>query len=79
MKLQKGDDILVTCEDRTVEGTILMISDNEVSAMISFDTMIGSHAGMMPVTRWDAARGVYRSIIDGTEITMRKKPERDRR
>jgi hypothetical protein len=73
MKLQKGDNIVLTCEGRTVEGTILMISDNQVSAIIGFDAMLGSHAGMMPVTRWDAARSVYRSIIDGTEITMRRK------
>jgi metal-dependent amidase/aminoacylase/carboxypeptidase family protein len=69
----KGDAIEVTCEGRTVEGEVLMISENQVSAIIGFDAMIGTHAGMMPVTRWDTARNVYRSIIDGTEVTIRKK------
>ena len=74
MKLQKGDAILVTCEGRTVEGEILMISDNQVSALIRFDILLGQHADMMPIVRHDLARGIYRSIIDGTEVTMRRKP-----
>lgn len=69
----KGDAILIDYEGRTVEGEVLMISENQVSAIIGFDAMISGHAGMMPVTRWDKARNVYRSIIDGTEVTIRKK------
>jgi len=75
MMYSKGDAILIACEDRTIEGEVLMISENQVSALISFDAMIGTHAGMMPVTRWDAARNAYRSIIDGTEVTIRKKAQ----
>ena len=72
-RYMKGDAIEVDYKGRTVEGEVLMISENQVSAIIGFDALIGTHAGMMPVTRWDAARNVYRSIIDGTEVTIRKK------
>jgi hypothetical protein len=76
MTYRKGDAILVTVGDRTVEGEVLMISENQVSALIGFDAMIGTHAGMMPVTRWDAARNAYRSIIDGTEVILRRSKQR---
>ena len=48
-----------------------MISQNQVSVLLTFDGMIGGHAGMLAVQRHDKSRGIYRSIIDGMEITMR--------
>lgn len=72
MKLEKDEDILVTCGDRTVPARVEMISSNQVSLLISFEALLDGHAGMMPATRWDAARDAYRSIINGTEITIKK-------
>lgn len=69
--MKNGDAIVITCGDRTVVGEIIMISENQVSALIKFETVLGKHAGMMPVMRHDKDRSVYRSIIDGTEITIR--------
>jgi hypothetical protein len=73
MTYSKGDAIQITCDDRTIDGWIIMISENQVSALIGFETILGKHAGMMPIMRRDLERGVYRSIIDGTEVTMRRK------
>jgi hypothetical protein len=73
MTFNNGDNVLMTCGERTVEATILMISKNQVSAMLAFDAMIHGHAGLMPVIRHDQQRDAYRSIIDGTEITLREK------
>ncbi len=70
-----GDSIYVTAKNggQTVAGKILMITPNQVSALLEFVGMLGNHAGYMAVQRHDANLGVYRSIIDGTEITMRSR------
>jgi hypothetical protein len=80
MTFSSGDKCLVTCGDRTVEGVVTMISENQISAFIEFEAMLGGpegfHVGQMPVMAWtstDAARGLYHSIIDGTEVTIRKR------
>ena len=71
MKLTKDDAVLITCKDRTIPGSVVMVSSNQVSVLISFEGMLGGNAGIMPATRWDASRNAYRSIIDGTEVTMK--------
>lgn len=68
-----GDEILITCDSKTIPGTVVMISTNQVSAMIKFDAVLNGHAGMMAVQRHDLAKGIYRSIINGTEVTFQKK------
>jgi hypothetical protein len=70
---REGDEIIVNCDNRTVPGKIVMISDNQVSVMLSFDATLKGHAGLMPAMRHDKERGVYRSIIDGAEVTFKKK------
>ncbi len=72
MKLEKDDAIVITCGDRTLPAKVEMISNNQVSILISFEALLGGHAGMMPATRWDTARNAYRSIIDGTEFVVKK-------
>lgn len=69
----KGEDVEVTFEHRTVIGKIEMISDNQVSLLVSFEAVLGGHAGMMAATRHDKERHIYRSIIDGTPVTIRSK------
>ena len=67
----KGDAIEIVHEGRAVEGTVIFASPNSLSLMIGFDAMLGGHVGMMPVTMRDATNGY--SIVDGTEVTIRKK------
>ena len=71
MRYAKGDAIEVTYEDRTVDGTVIFASPNGLSLMLGFEALLGGHAGMMPVTMRDGSNGF--SIIDGTEITIRRK------
>ena len=73
MTMRKGDAIEIEHDHRKVQGEIVMISENQVSLMIKFDAMIGGHAGMMPATRHDKERHIYRSIIDGTEVMIRER------
>jgi hypothetical protein len=68
-----GDEIFVTSNGKTLPGRIMLITTNQVSAMLEFDGMIGSHAGYMGVTLHGKELGIYTSIIDGTQVTMRLK------
>lgn len=72
VQFSKGDPAIVTCGDRTIRAEVVMISPNQVSVLIQFDAVLGGHIGMMPAMRHDKDLGIYRSIIDGTEFTMRK-------
>ena len=79
MSFSKGDKCMVTCGDRTVEGVVVLMSENQISGFIEFEAMLGGpdgfHLGKMPImarTSTDAARGIYHSIIDDTEVTIKK-------
>jgi hypothetical protein len=72
MTYQKGDAIVVICDDQTVEAEVLMISENQSAALIGFEAIFNGHVGRMPLLLQDAERGVYQSM-DGTEITIRRK------
>ena len=74
--IKEGDDILITCDGQTITGKLTMLSKDKVSALLSFGKEIfAGHVGGIPVQRYDLARGVYRSIIDGTAVTFQKKPD----
>jgi len=77
MTFSNGDECLVTCGDRTVDGVVILMSENQISGFIEFEAMLGGHVGKMPIfarTSTDAARGIYHSVIDGTEVILSRKP-----
>jgi hypothetical protein len=43
MTYMGGDEILITCGGKTIPGTVVMISTNQVSAIIKFDAMLHGH------------------------------------
>jgi hypothetical protein len=65
--MKTGDPIWIDYEGRTVEGTVMMASENGRSLMLGFEAMLGGHVGMMPVLLQD---GVYRSIITGEAVAV---------
>jgi hypothetical protein len=67
--LRKHDLIEITHEGRTIDGVVLMASENGKSLMIAFDAMISGHLGMMPLMM-DGVTG--QSIIDGTEVIIKR-------
>ena len=69
---KKGDLIEITCDGRTVEGVILMASSNSISLMIGFEAILHGHLGKMPVLMSDDLTS-GQSIIDGTEVFIRKR------
>ena len=67
---KQGDVITIACDGRSVEGVILLASKNGASLMIGFEAILHGHVGMMPLARGDD--GVYRSIMDDTEVAISK-------
>jgi hypothetical protein len=65
--VKTGDPVWIGCDDRTVEGTILLASGNERSLMLGFEAILGGHVGVMPVLFVD---GVYRSVVTGEAVAV---------
>lgn len=69
MKFKSGDKILIGCDDRTVEGKVILASENGVSLMLAFEAILDGCVGTMPVMLED---GVYRNILTGQAIAIAK-------
>jgi hypothetical protein len=65
--MKSGDHVWIGCDDRTVEGTILLASENGNSLMLGFEAILSGHVGMMPVLLED---GVYRSVVTGEAVAV---------
>jgi hypothetical protein len=65
--MKTGDPVWIEHDGRTVEGTILMASENERSLVVGFEAILGGHLGMMPVLLDEDG---YRSIITGEAVTI---------
>jgi hypothetical protein len=64
-----GDRVRITCDGRTVDGTVLLASGNGRSLMLSFEAILAGHVGMMPVlAEDDAPTGEYRSLMSDLVI-----------
>jgi hypothetical protein len=68
---ETGDEIRIMCDGRAVDGVIELVSKNEISMLVHFGTMLHGHVGTMPILRGED--GIYRSIIDGVEVHIRKR------
>lgn len=65
-----GERVWITCEDRRVEGTIVLASDNGRSLALGFEAILAGHVGMMPVLRDED--GTYRTLIGATEVGIER-------
>ncbi len=70
MRFVTGDRIEIEHDGRTVNGLVLLASENGLSLMLEFEAVLHGHVGMMPVTMVDETTG--RSIVDGIEVTIRR-------
>jgi hypothetical protein len=68
-----GQGILLECDDEKWLAEIVMTSKNGGSLMIGFNGTIRDHLNYMPVTYH--GKGIYRSIIDGTEVRIKPLPK----
>jgi hypothetical protein len=70
---KEGQGILLECNGERWLAEIVMTSKNGFSLMIGFNGTIHGHPNCMPVTY--EGKGIYRSIIDGTEARVRPLPK----
>lgn len=70
--MKAGDAITITAieEGRTVNGTIIVISENQKSAVIGFDALLDGHVGQMPIMLDDDSE-YYRSLITGCYLIVK--------
>ena len=70
---KEGQGILLECEGEKFPAEIVMTSKNGVALMIAFNGTIHDHLNYMPVMYY--GKGIYRSIIDGTEVRVKPLPK----
>ena len=66
---KEGQGILLECNGEKWPAEIVMTSKNGVSLMIGFNGTIHGHLNCM-AAMYDG-KGIYRSIIDGTEVRVK--------
>jgi hypothetical protein len=71
MTFSKGDDIIIVCDGRKVDGEIMMASEKNFALMVKFDTILAGHVQMMPVFLVEG--DVYRSVVDNTKVIIRRR------
>lgn len=68
MSWQSGDFVTLQYRDESVSAIVLLASDNGRSLLLTFDGVLGKHAGAMPLLMGDD--GVFRSIIDNQAVQI---------
>ena len=69
--MKKGDAIMVSGMGRTLPGFVELASANGLSLLVTFDGGIGGHMGCAALL-WED--GAYRSVVDGTVMTVTGRP-----
>ena len=68
MRWQSGDFVTLKYRDESVSAIVLLASNNGRSLLLTFDGMLGKHAGAMPVLMGDD--GAFRSVIDNQAVEL---------
>ena len=71
MRFNKGDGVIIDCDGRTLDGEIVMASENNFALMVRFEAILAGHVEMMPVFHVNG--DIYRSVSDGTTVTIRRR------
>jgi hypothetical protein len=71
---KKGEPVLIRCEGRAVDGTVLIASPNGRSLVLVFEAILGGHVALMPVFQGDD--DVYRGLGSGVVLELEDPPER---
>jgi hypothetical protein len=67
---EMGDAIILKADGREVEATVVLVSGNGRSLMLSFDAVIHDAIGMMPVLRQDDDS--WREVIGGHTVVLER-------
>jgi len=64
------EPVRITCEGRTVYGTVLLASQNGRALMLQFEALLAGHAGTMPV--WQEDDGTFVSLVGRVPIGIER-------
>jgi hypothetical protein len=64
-----GESLQITCEGRTVPGTVRLASGNGWSLMLEFEAVLAGHVAMMPVL-WDDRLQAFASVMTGVAVEL---------
>lgn len=70
MTFTKGESVILKWRDEQYAAQIALASPNGVSLALSFEAIVAGHVGLMPILLGED--GVYRSIITGDEVEIRR-------
>ena len=71
MTFKTGDEVMITCRDRTVPGVVMFGSSNGKSLMLAFEAILDGHVGMMPVSVHDD--GSVEAVMTGSLILLARR------
>lgn len=72
MILRKGDVVVASNGERSIEAHVMIASPNGRSLFLVWsDGMLGGYVGMMPVLQDES--GQYTALMDGMPITLTRK------
>jgi hypothetical protein len=72
---QAGDDLVLIYRDRSEPATVILATPNGKTLLLSFDALLGGHAGAMPVQADDD--GEFWSAVSGEPVILSVKPARE--
>jgi hypothetical protein len=64
-----GDAVRITCNGRTVPGTVSLASANGWALMLEFEAILAGHVAMMQVL-WDEEAGVFLSVVGNVAVML---------
>jgi len=64
-----GDAVQITCEGRTVPGTVSLASGNGWALMLEFEAILAGHVAMMQVL-WDEERRTFLSVVGSVAVEI---------
>ena len=67
---EMGDAIILKADGREVEATVVLVSGNGRSLMLSFDAVLHDAIGMMPVLRQDDDS--WREVIGSHTVVLER-------
>jgi hypothetical protein len=64
-----GDRVSISCEGRTLAGTVALASPNGRSLVLEFEGLLGGYVGVMPVLE---IAGVFLDLLQGRKVDVRR-------
>lgn len=64
-----GEAVQITCEGRTLAGTVQLASPNGAALTLEFEGILAGHVAMLPVL-WNVPSQEFRSLFGGVLVEL---------